>query len=271
VDVIRITDRDDPRVDDYRNLTDPEPAVRQGAFVAEGRLVTGRLLQSRFGTRSVMVTDAGLAALPPFPARLTATPVYVVSPATMNAIVGFRFHRGCVAIGERGPSATPLDVTRVARRLVILERVADADNVGAIFRNAAAFGVDGVLLDAASTDPLYRKALRTSMGSTLRVPFARMEPLAEGLRQLRAEGVSLVALTPSPDATPLSTLAPSLRTHRTALIVGHEGEGLLPGTLEVCDMRACIPMAPGVDSLNVATALAIGLYELTRMSTRPPG
>jgi len=264
VQILRIDDPDDPRLNDYRNLTDTELAARHGAFVAEGRLVTERLLHSRFDTRSVMVTDPALAALESTLTRPTSTPVYLVPQAVMDAVVGFKLHRGCVAIGERRPSASIRDVADRARRLVVLERIANPDNIGAIFRNAAAFGADGVLLDAASADPLYRKALRTSMGTALQVPFTRAEPLVDALRHLRNAGFILVALTPSSDAPPLSTIAPSLRAGRTAFVVGHEGEGLSADTLDACDQRARIPMAEGVDSLNVAMAVGIGLYEMGR-------
>jgi tRNA G18 (ribose-2'-O)-methylase SpoU len=146
----------------------------------------------------------------------------------------------------------------------VLERVGNADNVGAIFRNAAAFGADGVLLDTRSTDPFYRKAIRTSMAATLQVPFARTADWPGALDRLRQHGVSLLAMTPAPDAPPLRDVA-GLAHARLAIVVGHEGDGLTDEAIARCDRRARIPIAPGVDSLNVATAVAVALYELSRM------
>ncbi len=265
---IAIDDPADARLEDYRNVPDAELIARRGIFVAEGRLVVARLIaDSRFITRSVLVTDAARRAMSDVLDRRVdgarAIPVYVVPPWMMNAIAGFDIHRGCLAIGERTAPAAWQDVTGPARRIVVVERVANADNVGAIFRHAAAFGVDAVLLDAASTDPLYRKAIRTSMGASLRVPFARLEPWPAALRDVRAQGCSLVALTPSADRT-LQEVAGETAGEKIALLLGHEGEGLSAEALAECDRRARIPMAPGVDSLNVATACAIALYELRR-------
>lgn len=266
--IFRVDDHDDPRLNDYRDIPDAELAVRRGLFVAEGRLLTERLLTSGFDTRSVMVTDAALLALHDTFERPAQIPVYVVPQATMNAVVGFTLHRGCIAIGTRPPSSSVTDVAADAHRLVVLERIANADNVGAIFRNAAAFGADAVILDPASVDPLYRKALRTSMGAALQVPFAHTPDLAAALSDLRAAGFTLLALTPSPRARVIASIAPRLRPARVAIVLGHEGDGLTAGTLAICDEQARIPMATGVDSLNVAMAAGIGLYELGRFGER---
>jgi tRNA G18 (ribose-2'-O)-methylase SpoU len=144
---------------------------------------------------------------------------------------------------------------------VVLEQVSNADNVGGIFRNAAAFGVDAVLLGPSCTDPLYRKAIRTSMGAALKIPFALMEDWPADLHRLKAQGSRLMALTPALDAQPLDA---SSVASRTALLVGHEGDGLSDQALGAADVAARIPMAAGVDSLNVATATAIALYALSR-------
>jgi tRNA G18 (ribose-2'-O)-methylase SpoU len=147
---------------------------------------------------------------------------------------------------------------------VAIERVGDADNVGSIFRNATALGVDGVLLGPACADPLYRKAIRTSMGTALRLPFAVPDPWPDALRESGAAGWAVVAMTPAVDADPLATVAAAVAGRPLILVLGHEGEGLSDGALEAAGYRARIPMAAGVDSVNVATAAAIALYEVSR-------
>jgi tRNA G18 (ribose-2'-O)-methylase SpoU len=260
-----ISDSTDPRLSDFRNVPDPELLRERGIFVAEGRLVVRRLLtESPYATRSVMVTEPARAALADVLGARPDLPVYVVSPAVMKEVSGFNIHRGCLAIGERPRALAWQDAVARARTLVVLERVANADNVGGIFRNAAAFGAGAVLLDAATTDPLYRKAIRTSMGSTLVVPFARVGLLAEMIIQLKRNGFATVALTPASSATGLASVANDVRAKPLALVLGHEGEGLLEETLRACEFQARIPISTAVDSLNVASAAAIGLHEFTR-------
>lgn len=262
---IEVTAADDSRLDDYRNIPDPELIARRGIFVAEGHLIVRRLLtESRFVARSVMVTEAARASLMPLLSARPELPVYVVPQPVVNVITGFNIHRGCLAIGERPPVEPWEDVARNATVLLVLERVANADNVGGVFRNAAAFDASAVLLDAASTDPLYRKAIRTSMGAALVVPFARAEPWPQMLTRLRDLGFVAIAMTPSATASALQHCADAVRGQRVAFVLGHEGEGLSAAALERCDSQARIPMAPGIDSLNVATASAIALYELRR-------
>jgi tRNA G18 (ribose-2'-O)-methylase SpoU len=182
----------------------------------------------------------------------------------MNGISGFNIHRGCLAIGER-PSVKPWqDVTRDARTIVVLERVANADNIGGVFRNAAAFGAGAVLLDPVCTDPLYRKAIRTSVGAALMIPFARVEPWPSALHELRSLGFALVALTPASTVGTLLECAAMLHGRRVAIVLGHEGEGLTAAALDACDSRARIPIASFIDSLNVATAAGLALYELQK-------
>jgi tRNA G18 (ribose-2'-O)-methylase SpoU len=284
VPVIRIDDPADARLEDYRNVPDPELIERRGIFVAEGRLVVARLLEdNRFRARSVLVTETALRAMNEVldsgldPAATSEAgagsaadgaapplPVYVVPQWIINAITGFNIHRGCLAIGERTATPSWHEVARRARSMVVAERVANADNVGAIFRHAAAFGVDGVLLAPGCTDPLYRKAIRTSIGATLHVPFARMEPWPSALGDLRAQGWSLVALAPSADTRLQDAVTDARLTRKIAIVLGHEGDGLTREALEACDIHARIPMADGVDSVNVAAACAIALYELNR-------
>ena len=259
---LTIDDPRDPRLEDYGALSDAERLRRHGVFIAEGRMVVRRLLTaSRYSARSVLLTPPALAALEDALVLLPQVPVFLVTQDAMNGIAGFDIHRGCLAIGDREPVRGPLDVAS-ASCLLALEAVADPDNIGSLFRNAAALGADGVLLDERSTDPLYRKAIRTSMGATLQLPFARADAFPDALRGLRDQGFALVALTPAPGTQAIADVARRLRGRRVALVLGHEGQGLSPAALEACDLRAAIPMAAGVDSLNVATAAAIGMYLL---------
>lgn len=264
---IPIDDPADPRLADYHNVPDPALIERRGIFVAEGRLVVSRLLASpRFATRSVLLTETARRALAGEPGVRDAAPelpMFVVPAPLIEAITGFDIHRGCLAIGERRAVTPWQTLIGQARLLVVAERIANADNVGALFRNAAALGADAVLLDGACTDPLYRKAIRTSMGATLQVPFARIGPWPDALRTLRHAGWTLLALTPAAGPSLPAAVAAAAGS-RIALVIGHEGEGLTAAALASCDRHARIPMAPGTDSLNVATAAAIALYELRR-------
>ena len=263
---------DDPRVDDYRNVPDPELLRARGVFVAEGRLVVRRLLETpRFRTRSVLLTHAAYPAVADIVRRCPDLPVYVVTQAAMNEITGFNIHRGCLAIGERPPASRWTDLARHASLIVVLERVSNADNVGAIFRSAAAFGADAVLLGPACADPLYRKTIRTSMGAALSVPFAAMADWPADLAGLRAQGFGLLALTPRADAVALSSFdrpgQPSSAA-KTALLLGHEGDGLSSEAFALADVCVRIPIAAGVDSLNVSTAASIALYEVASRRSR---
>ena len=256
-----LDDATDPRVADYGGIPDPELARARGVFVAEGRLVVRRLLESRFVTRSVMVTGTALDAVADLVEARPGLPVFVVPQDVMNAVAGFNIHRGCLAIGER-PAAMPWDALAPdASPLVALERVGNADNVGATFRAAAAFAAGGVLLDGACADPLYRKAIRTSMGASLQVPFASGVPWPSALSALRDRGWMVVGLTPSA-AEPLAAVLGSAPGRRVVLALGHEGDGLTPGATGACTHLARIPMIGAVDSLNVAMAAGIALYEL---------
>ncbi len=263
---VTISNPADARLDDYRNIPDGELVACRGIFVAEGRLVVSRLLtESTCATRSVMVTEAARAALADVLAARPDVPAYVVPQAVADGVAGLHIHRGCLAIGVRPEPRPWPEMFRLKAEatttVVILERIANADNVGGVFRNAAAFGADVVLLDATSTDPLYRKAIRTSMGAALRVPFARMEPWPEALHDLRRMGFALLAMTPAADALPLRECAARVSGLPVALVLGHEGDGLSEAALDACELRARIPMASGIDSVNVASASAIALYE----------
>ena len=259
--IARVTDPDDERLADYRNVPDPELLERRGVFVAEGRLVVRRLLTgSRFSARSVMVTETGLASVADALDGREGVPVYVVPQPLMNDVTGFNIHRGCLAIGERRAEDNWRLVTADAIRLVALERVGNADNVGSVFRNAAAFACDAVLIGPACADPLYRKAIRTSMGAVLSLPFARALPWPQALTELRNRGFAVIGMTPQVNARPFSEIARSIGPRPMAIVLGHEGDGLTPEALASCESHARIPMADGVDSVNVATAAAIALY-----------
>ena len=273
VPVVYVTDLDDPRVADYRDVSDARLLEEKGLFVAESRLVVRRLLDDgRYRVRSLLVTPAveredwdvfreivGPGEVP--------VPYFVVSPELMGRLTGFNFHRGCLALAERPAPVAPKDILRglTANALVIaLEEITNADNVGGVFRNAQAFGAGAVLLSPGCCDPLYRKAIRTSMAAALRVPFARLAPWPDALAELWAEGFAIVALTPAAGAPDLAAFARDPgRARRLALLVGTEGAGLSPAAEAMADARVRIPMAPGVDSLNLATATGIALYELT--------
>lgn len=268
-----VNDLNDPRVAEYHGVPDPELLRERGLFVAEGRLVVRRLLEDgSYRTRSLLVTEAARASLADVLGRAMAElPIYVVSLDTMRAITGFSIHRGCLALVERNaPIETGVLVARLsaARLLVVLEEVANADNVGGVFRNALAFGAAAVLLSPGCCDPLYRKAIRTSMAASLRVPFARVGDWPRGLGGIRAAGFSLVALTPAAGARDLGDFASDpRRPSRLALMAGAEGPGLSAPIEAMADARVRIPMAPGVDSLNLATATGIALYRLGETSS----
>ncbi len=253
---------DDPRVAAYADVGNPDRLRAAGLFVAEGRLVVRRLVEAgRFEIHSVLVTPAALRemadVLQPAP-----WPVYAAAPRFLQQLTGFDFHRGCLALATRGPTP-PLDAFTTARRLLALEAIGNPDNVGGLFRAAAAFGVDGLVLSPACADPFYRKAIRTSMGAVLRVPFATAGRWPHDLEALRAAGMLVVALTPDASATPLRDLAAALAPDaRLVLMFGAEGPGLTPDALRAADHLVRIPIAADMDSLNVVVAAGIALATL---------
>jgi tRNA G18 (ribose-2'-O)-methylase SpoU len=268
----RVESLDDPRLADYRHLPDPELLRRGEIFVAEGRLVVRALLtESPLATRSVLVTENARRALADvLEPRAADLAVFLVAEGTIEALTGFNIHRGCLAIGERPtPEPLPALLARLpgARRLVVLEQVANADNLGGIFRNAAAFGADAVVLGPACCDPLYRKAIRVSMGAALRVPFCHAGDWQADLGAIRAAGFTLAALTPSPDAVDIGDWASAVPPCApVALMAGSEGSGLSGAALARADVSIRIPMASGTDSLNVATATGIALHACFRLA-----
>jgi tRNA G18 (ribose-2'-O)-methylase SpoU len=262
--VIPLDSADDPLLADYRLIASPDELRRRGLFVVEGRLVVRRLLEApRFRTRSILLTRVAWEWLrDAVDGGGSSAPVYVIPQERMNELVGFNIHRGCLALVERPvvPLLADLDVTRCSRVLV-LEGVNNPDNVGGLFRNAAAFGVELVVLGPNCGDPFYRKAIRTSMGATLSVPIADAGAWPDAIDRLRAAGLQVIALTPAHTAAQLSSM-PMIA--RLALLLGAEGDGLSIGALQSTDTHVRIEMTTAVDSLNVATAAAIALHHFTR-------
>jgi tRNA G18 (ribose-2'-O)-methylase SpoU len=259
VPVITIADPADMRLSDYVGLSDPQlrrrVEIERGFFVAESPLVVRAFLRSGRTVRSVLVTPAQHAALEPDLAGLAA-PVYVAAPEILRQVVGFDLHRGAVASGERWRLPDLSSILRLARRVAVVEKLTDHENLGGVFRNAAAFGIDAVLLDPECADPLYRRCVRVSIGHALTVPWTRITSL-DGLRE---SGFQLIALTPAAGAQPLPAFD---WPERGAMLFGTEGPGLSPEWLAAADLHVRIPMQPGVDSLNVATAAAIAFYAST--------
>jgi tRNA G18 (ribose-2'-O)-methylase SpoU len=260
----KIHDFDDPRVADYRDIKDATLRDAHGLFVVESRLCVERLIaESRFTVRSVFVTEAALESLRDVLTKLVAdTPVYVADRTLLKRVVGYDLHRGCIAAAERGPVSSLDEILGAQPRLLVgLERVGNPENVGNVFRNAVAFGADAVLLSSGCADPLYRKAVRVSMGGTLRTPFAVIPSWPQAITRLRSEGFLTAALSTDTRAIDLAELGRNTQSgQKTVLVLGAEGQGLAPETLEAAEYVVRIPMSPTVDSLNVATAAGVALY-----------
>jgi tRNA G18 (ribose-2'-O)-methylase SpoU len=261
---VLITDPDDERIADYRALTDLELRTRweppSGLFIAEGELVLRRALKAGYRMRSVLVDAKRVRQVGDLG---DDAPVYAASQDVLDAITGFHVHRGVLASFHRRPLLDPAEVLAGARRIAILEDVNNHTNIGAIFRGAAALGMDAVLLSPTCADPLYRRSVRVSMGEVFAVPYARIEPWPAGLGQVRQAGFTVLAMTPAPDALPIQRLTAAQRA-RPALLLGAEGAGLSAQALAASDQAVVIPMQAGVDSLNVAAAAAVAFWELCR-------
>lgn len=263
MDPIRIDDPRDPRVAAYLDIRERDLAGRQGRFVAEGKVVLDLLLSSgRFGAESVLVLENRLSGLKDILHKAPADlPVYVVAATVMDAIAGFHMHRGILAIGRK---ETPLavgpllDVLPAQALVVVLVGIANHDNMGSIFRNAAAFGADAVLMDATCCDPLYRKAIRVSVGAALKIPFASFTGTPGFTAMLAEQGFEQFALSPH-GRTDIRDAKPA---GRLALYLGTEGEGL-PESLLARLQTVRITMSKGFDSLNVAAASAIALHHFS--------
>jgi tRNA G18 (ribose-2'-O)-methylase SpoU len=253
-------DAGDERLVFYRNLQDRRLREDSGRFVAESERVVRKLLGSSFDIESLLLTAPHLASLGPLLAVQRADfPVYVVPQSVMDRVVGFNVHRGCLAIARRPQNPViPAD----ARLIAVLVDLVDVDNLGSLARNAAAFGADALLLSPRCADPFYRKAVRTSAGTVFSLPIVRCSRWPDELLDLRDQrGFSLVGAALDDRATPLSAFVPPART---AVLFGAEGAGLDAATKNLCDALVTIPMAPGVDSLNVAAAGAVVFYQLTQ-------
>ncbi len=265
---IAINDPHDPRLSPYLDIRERDLAGRENRFVAEGKVVLSVLFSARrFDVESVLVLENRLAgltntlALAPFD-----LPVYVVPDTVMDRVVGFNMHRGVLAIGRRREPETASELLAALpdnALVVALSGISNHDNVGAIFRNAAAFGADAVLLDSRCCDPLYRKSIRVSVGAALKIPFATNGSDGDMVDALAASGFSVIALSPAGQST-IRDIPPN---KRTALLVGTEGDGLSPALMARLQ-TARIPMVEDFDSLNVATAAAIALYELSAAGRR---
>lgn len=245
-------------------MSDGEILRRRNLFVAEGRLVVGRLLEDGHRVESMLLNDGSLRALEPLMSHLPAdVPVYICETAAFAAITGFNLHRGCLALAERPQPLDVREVMRDAEIILVLEAVTDADNVGSAFRNAAAFGARVILSDTCC-DPLYRKAIRTSMGAVLRTPYARLHNWPDELTTLKAEGFTIVALTLRADAVELRSYPRGQVRQKFAIVVGSEGPGLSAAAESIADVCVRIPIRTTVDSLNLATATGIALYCFTK-------
>jgi tRNA G18 (ribose-2'-O)-methylase SpoU len=251
--ILPIEDPEDPRIEPYRQVRERDTR-RGGGFIVEGEVVLRKAVHGRFPLRSLLLAENRIEPLAEVIAAVPGTPVYTASQAVMDAIVGFPIHRGVLAYGEREAEPDPSELLTRARLAVALYGVANHDNMGGVFRNAAAFGAEAVLLDPTCCDPLYRKAIRTSVGASLLVPFAAV---ADPVSTLLAAGLQPIALSPSgPEA-----LHELRRPDRVGLILGAEGPGLPEAVMARC-RTVSIPMSGGFDSLNLATTSGIALYQL---------
>ena len=250
---------DDQRLDPYRRVGDPVWLRQQDLFVAEGRLVVERLLAlGRYDVPSVVVNRAAHDALLASLAGADSN-VYVCADSILAAITGFNFHRGCLALARR-PAPLRAEALTGGTMLLGLEGVGNPDNVGGLFRTAAAFGATGVLLDTTSGDPFYRKAVRTSMGAALRLPFVRLEHWPDDLGAFRSAAFTVVALTPRATVQPIAEFAATLSPgRRIVLLAGSEGHGLSGAAMSYADAAVRIPIEDAVDSLNVTVAAGIAL------------
>ncbi len=263
----RILSADDPRLTDYRDLTDV--ALRRvsepegGLYIAESAKVIGRALSAGHTPRSVLVQEKWLDDLDIVTAMHPETPVYVVTADIAEQLTGYAVHRGVLAAMHRPVLPSVAEVLDGARLVVVLEDLVDHTNVGAVFRAAAGLGADGVLVSARCADPLYRRSVRVSMGTVFQVPWTRLPawPVARGI--LHDASFHLAALALADDAVTLDRFA-AAPPERIALMLGAEGDGLSRAALAAADTVVTIPMAGGVDSLNVAAASAVALWALSR-------
>lgn len=267
---VPVGDADDPRLADYVRLRDASlrrsVEAAGGLFIAEGEKVIRRAVTAGYRPRSFLLAERWLAGLADVLDGWPEAPVYLVSEALAEQVTGFHVHRGALASLHREQRHTVADLLG-SRRLVVLEDVVDHTNVGAILRNAAALGWDGALLSPRTADPLYRRAVKVSMGAVFSLPWARLHDWAGAPDRLAAAGFLTVALTLTPDAVDLADVAAGLAgDQRVAILLGTEGAGLSARWAAGAAVRARIPMAAGIDSLNVAAASAIAGYVLSTLA-----
>ncbi|MGB8388038.1 TrmH family RNA methyltransferase [Mycobacterium sp.] len=264
-----VDDPEDPRLDDFRDLNSvdrrPDLPTGKGLVIAEGVLVVQRMLASRFTAHALLGTERRLSELEDDLSG-TKAPFYRTSADVMARVVGFHLNRGVLAAARRVPESGVAQVVDGARTVAVLEGVNDHENLGSIFRNAAGLGVDAVVFGSGCADPLYRRAVRVSMGHALLVPYARTSSWPADLVMLKENGFRLLAMTPYSKACALPEAMAAARDERVAVIVGAEGPGLTAATLRLSDVRVRIPMSRGTDSLNVATSAALAFYERGRSS-----
>lgn len=246
---VAVDDPTDPRLFDFVELRDGRSP--DGAFIVEGLTPLSELVRSQYRVRAVLVAHSKVAAVAPL-LEGTDAPLYAGDMALLRATVGFNLHRGVVASAQRTAALDPFELARSSTRIAVLEQLNDVENLGNLFRSARALGIEAVLLDPQTADPLYRRCVRVSMGHVMHVPFARFPTWPDGLDVLRTIGFTVAALTPSGD-----TLLDEFRAERTAWLLGAEGPGLTPEAMARADVRVRIPMSAAVDSLNVGTAAAI--------------
>lgn len=256
-----LTSADDPRIADFVSLRDAQLRksleAEHGLFIAEGEKVVRRAVDAGYSVRSLLMAPRWLDGLGDVLDAAGDAPCYVVDALTIERITGFHVHRGALASLHRRPLQAVADVLAGARRIVVCEDLVDHANVGSIFRSAAALGLDAVVLSPRCADPLYRRAVKTSMGAVFTVPYARLTDWYDGLGQLRDAGFDVLALTPAADAVPLDEV---MLGDRVALVLGTEGEGLSSRWLDSADLRVTIPMSRDIDSLNVSAAAAVAAY-----------
>ena len=253
----RIEDPGDERVADYVALSDPDHRRAGDVYIAEGEIAVRRVLAAGATLRSLLVSEKKLDRIRDL---AVDAPVRVATQPVLDAVVGYHLHRGVVAAVHRPPARDPGELVGSAR-VAVLEDLTDHENVGVIFRSAAALGVGAIFLSPSCCDPYYRRSVRVSQGNVAAVPFATIDPWPSGLQLLKDNGYVVAALTPSGES---SLRSAGLAEHdRVAVLLGTEGEGLTDDALAAADLRVAIPMQPGVDSLNVATAAAIAFYEAT--------
>ncbi|MFT4009814.1 MAG: RNA methyltransferase [Nocardioidaceae bacterium] len=267
--LIGVTDAADPRLADYRDLRDVELRTHyeaeHGLFLAEGEKVVRRAVEGGYEPRSFLMAERWLHGLADVLDR-TEAPCFVVTEQLAEAVSGFHVHRGALASLHRQPLPPPAEVVAAARTVVVLEDVVDHTNIGAVYRSAAALGVDAVLLSPRCADPLYRRAIKVAMGAVFTVPYARLGDWYDAMRFLRDAGFTSVALALTDDAVELEQAVAGV--DRLALVMGTEGHGLSPRWLATVDRHAVIPMAAGIDSLNVAAATAVACYVAQRRGSQ---